>query len=322
MMVTLVLVFQIVIAGITPVWAADARLQLAEMQIRNKQWPQAKKNITDYLNSQETAAAYVDVGRLYARYRKWPESLHYLEIAFQRESKNPSILYDLALAQHQNKKIDESIESLRQAIRLKPKWSLPVFSLGEILELAQERYEARQVYVEAVKNLGSLAELRSRLCWINYQDGFIDETARQCALATVLNGKDDRSWALLGKSLYDAGKREKAFLALKQGLSKNPTSSFIRRAKGLIYFQEKSYEQAAFELGKAFGLNPQDEESAIHLARSLFEIQEYKHALPVFVEACRLNRVYRFDLSTKARELLRIKKNEEAALYEAALEGI
>jgi tetratricopeptide (TPR) repeat protein len=304
------------------VLAVDELIETAEKLYRGGKVAEAKRMLATYITNNETARGYIQVGHLYARLRKWGDAVHYLSIATSREPRNAQAWYELGLAQHQNKNIDESIESIRHSITISSKTPKSVMALGEILEFAHDRYEARQVYVAGLKKLGENAELRSRLCWVNYQDSFFAETIRQCSKAAAVNPKDDASWALLAKTYYDNQERDKAFKTFKQALSLHPRSSFIYRARGLIYYSEQSWEQAVVDLGKAFGIDAQDDEAGIHLARALFELGNYDHALPVFMEACRLNRDYRFDFLSKQRDLLRKKQDEMASRYQEALDSL
>ncbi|MDZ4677335.1 MAG: tetratricopeptide repeat protein [Oligoflexia bacterium] len=316
----LILIFLMLFAA--SAFARDELIETAEKLYRSGRVPEAKRMIANFITNNETAKGYVEIGHLYSRMRKWPEAVHYLSIATTREPKDAQIWYELGLAQHQNKNVDESIESIRRSISLNPKKSHSVFALGEILEYAHDRYEARQIYIAAIKKLGNQAAIRAKLCWVNYQDSFFAETIRQCSKAVELNPKDDVSWGLLGKTYFDSQVRDKAFKTFKKGLSLNPNSAPIHRARGLVYFEEKSWEQAAVDLGKAFGIDPLDDEAGVYLARALFETGSYEHALPIFSEACRLNRSYRFDFLAKQRDLMRKNLDEIASRYQEVLDTL
>ena len=168
-------------------------------------------------------------------------------------------------------------------------------AFGQILELAGDRYDARTNYSAALLKTKGSALLHQRLCWLLYRDNYFTEAIKHCQAAVRLNPQDDMSWAVLGKSLYENHDKTEAFSVFQKVLTARPRSELTYKARGIIYLNEKTYEQAIADLGKAFALNENDDEAAIGLARSLFESGRYADALPIYVEACKLDRSYRYE---------------------------
>jgi tetratricopeptide (TPR) repeat protein len=300
-----------------PSFAAEDILSKAEAMIKsNKNVEDAKQMIARYLTANETADAYVKVGNLYARVREWSNSVHYLEIASKRNEKSAAIWYELGLVQHQNKETDAAVTSLRKSLAISSTTAKTYTALGEILELSRDKYDARNIYISALAKAGNQALFHSKLCWLNFQDNFLAESINQCQKAVHMNGNDVTSWALLAQTFYQNQQRPKAFDILKKLIAQHPNSALLYRVRGLIYFQEKAYEQAINDLGKAFGLDPSDDEAAIHLARSYFELTYYDRALPIYVEACKLDKDYRFEFLSKQRELSRKDHDDLATQYQ------
>ncbi|CAM6000335.1 unnamed protein product [Sphagnum balticum] len=272
--------------------------------------------IARFLTANETADAYVKVGTLYARLHHWSDAVHYLEIASKRNDHSASIWYSLALVQHQNKQTDAAVSSLRKSLAISSTTEKTYSALGEILELARDKYDARNIYISALSKVGDRAYYHSKLCWLNFQDNFMAESINQCRKATHLNGNDIVSWALLARSYYQNQQRPQAFDILKNVLAQHPKSALLYRVRGLIYYEEKAYEQAINDLGRAFGLDPSDDEAAIHLARSYFDLGYFDRALPMYVEACRIDKDYRFEFLSKQRELSRKDHEDLATQYQ------
>lgn len=312
----------ILLAQITAWGQAPTALTEAEKLFKSDQEEPAKKIVATYLTDNDGAPAYLFVGNLYARLKRWGDAVHYFEIATTRDPRNALAWYNLGLAHHQNKQVVEAVTALRKSLTISSKTPKSHLALGEILELAQERYEARNVYVAALRALGEKAEIRAKLCRLNFLDSFFKETIRECNKAVSLNAEDLVSWTILAKTYFDNQERDKSFQTFKKVIAKFPKQALPYRARGLIYFQERSYEQAANDLGKAFALDPFDDEGAIHLARAVFEMKNYDLAKNIYVEACRLNKEYRFEFLSKQRELLRLNKDEMASQYQEALESI
>jgi tetratricopeptide (TPR) repeat protein len=296
--------------------AANSTLAQAEVLIRSGKTEDGKQILARYLTQNETASAYMDVGALYARMGKWDDSVHYFQIANKRDEKNAVILFKLALAQHQNKQTDEAIESLRKSIVLNDMVPRTYLAAGEMLELSHDRYDARNIYLAAIKKIGNRAEFRKKLCWLYFQDSFFTETLKQCGEAVKLDGRDVVSWTLLARSYYLNQQRPVAFNIFKKLLRRFPRSGLTYRARGLIYYEEKAYEQAINDL------DPADDEAAIYLARSYFNLGYYDRALPLYVEANRIDRDYRFEFLSKQRELVRKDKDELANRYQAEVDKL
>jgi tetratricopeptide (TPR) repeat protein len=108
----------------------------------------------------------------------------------------------------------------------------------------------------------------------------------------------------------------------KKLLTQYPGSALAHRARGLIYFEQQSFEQAAADLGAAFGLDPLDLESGLYLARAAYELGFYELALVNYVEVCRLDRTQRFELLSKQRELLKKNKIDLAERYQAEVDKL
>ena len=307
----------------TSVYAVDENsLSTAEQLFRAKKNEEAERLISKFINSNNNAHAYVLVGNVFARLKRWPDAVHYLEISVNRNGRDALALYDLGVAQHQIKKTDDAVASLRSSIAISSTTAKSIIALGEILELARDRFDAREIYQAGLKKIGERADFEAKLCWLNFQDAFFKESVNRCGKAYHLNPNDYISATLMAKTLYDQQKQDEAFKLFKSVTEKFPNSALPFRARGLIYFQEKGFEQAVADLGRAFALDSYDDEAGIHLARALYELKHYAQALPIYIEACRLNSAYRFEFISKQRELARKNLSELAISYQAALEKI
>ena len=300
--------------------AVDAPIAQAEKLFRVGKIDEAKRILTTYITDHENASGYINVGNLYARLKRWPEAVHYLDIATKRDAHNALAWYELGLAQHQNKDVPAAIECLRHSLQLSSSTAKTYSALGQILELSGDRYDARTNYEGALARAGENALWHQRLCWLLYKDNFFVEAIKQCQAAVRMNPADDLAWAVLGKSFYENHQKTEAFAIFHKVLSARPRSELTYKARGIIYLNEKTYEEAVADLGKAFGLNENDDEAAIGLARSLFETGRYAEALPIYVEACKLDRSYRYELLAKQREVSRKHRDELATQYQEAFD--
>lgn len=303
-------------------FARADEISVAEKLVKAKSIEEAKAKITQYLIKNNTAQAQLAVGNMYARQKVWPEAVHYYEIATNREPKNALAWYQLGIAQHQNNNIDGAVVSLRQSLKLSSTTVKTYLALGEILELNKSRYEARNLYMEAIKKIGPKAYFLSKQCWLDFQEAYWRQAVERCSQASKANAADYVSKTLWAQALIEGGKKPEALKILTETIAGFPEKPLPYRARGLMYFAEKSFEAAAHDLGKAFGLDQYDDEAGIFLARSLFELGQYEHSLFVYIEAIRLNRSFRFELSSRQRDLIKKHKDEIAKEFGDAYDKI
>jgi len=303
-------------------YGVDGAVLNIEKLLRAHKQEDAKRQIAQYIANHENAVGYMQIGSLYARLRQWPDAVHYLDIATTRDQKNALAWYELGIAQHQNSQIDEAVASFRKSLGISSTTLKTIFALGEVLELSDDRYDARYVYSTALSKLKNRADLRAKVCSLYFQDAFYKQAIIDCGKAIKQNPKDMVSQGLLAQSYYELQERKKAMDILRAALKKNPDAAFLYRVRGLIYFREKSYELAIYDLGKAFGLNGQDDESAIALARSYYESARFVDAKPLYLEACRLNPAYRAEFLAKQRDLTNKHRDSLADEYQADLDKV
>src|SRR5438105_2633853 len=101
--------------------------------------------------------------------------------------------------------------------------------------------------------------------------------ATHCAGAQT--GNLEQQYADAQRALAE-GKYSDAEQALKKLRESNPAVAEIHANLGLIYFQEKKFEEAVPELRQALKLKPSLGNSAALLAMSLSEIGHYREAVP------------------------------------------
>jgi len=316
------ILFTLVFAVSFTVFASDKQIAQIEALFKRGRTDDAKIAIGKYLTADDNSKSYLAIANLYARLKKWPDAVHYYEIVTQRDKKNARGWYQLGLAYHQSGKVDDAVASLRQSLNISPKTAKTYVALGEILELAHDRLDARNIYTTAIKYIGPKYEFVAKLCKLEQRDYFYEHAIRDCKKAIALNPYDSESMTILAKVLFEKNRRPEAMELLKKIINKFPKEPLAFRTRGMIYFNEKAYEAAANDLGQAFGLDPMDDEAGIHLGRALFELGMYDVALQTFIESIRLNRVYRFEITSKQREVERKGKSELAAKYQKALEEI
>lgn len=294
----------------------------AEKMIRTKKDAEGRELISKYLTKNDSAQSYLDVGTLFVRLKMWTDAIHYLEIATTREEKNFSAWYRLGISYHQNKQIDQAVEAFRKAEKLDKKSDFATIALGSVLELSRNRLDARNTYLAATKKKGVSSFLSQRLCVLYFQDFYFKNASKLCQQAIAKNPKDPLPPTLLARAYYDNNEKQKAFALLAETAKKFPNADLPFKARGLIYFSENTFEQAAADLGKAVGLNGSDEESASHLARSLFFLKRYEAALYAYKLTGMLNRNIRFEILAKGREVERAGFPELAKRFQNASDAL
>ncbi|MBK9293654.1 MAG: tetratricopeptide repeat protein [Oligoflexia bacterium] len=293
-----------------------------ELLFRKNQTAQAKEKIAAYLSKNDSVKAYENIGALYSRLKNWNEAVHYFEIAHNRQSNSAVIKYKLAIAYHQNNNLEKAAEFLRGSIAINPKFLKAVFALADIMEASGSNYEARQVYQAALKKSGENQEIRSKLCVFDFKEAFWRAAVNNCSKAVEKNKKDTTAWALLATSYFELKSRDRAFEEFKEAMEKNKNSAVLHKARGLLFYREKSYEQAAQDLGKAAALDKFDEETVLFLARTLYELERFTDARVAYKEAARLDGTIRFEFQSKQKDLLKKNQINLASDYQESIDKL
>ncbi|MBT3785715.1 tetratricopeptide repeat protein [bacterium] len=151
--------------------------------------------------------------------------------ALQVNPSSASIWYNLANAQRELDRIDDSIQSLRKTIHLDP----------------------------------SHSEAWDHLCALELRRGFPDEAEEAGREATKLGPHNPSCWNNLGNVLHEKGEMREAISCFCQALERNPKFTGALNNLGVCYLESGKLNEAYGLLQKSIALDPSNAESYSNL---------------------------------------------------------
>lgn len=280
--------------------------------LRTNKIADAKVAFEDYIATDPSPQRLYDVANAYADYKQWARAAQYFEQVTKQLPASHQAWIELGLSHFEDKKIDPALEALKTAVTNAKKNARPYVVLANVYEKLGNRYEARIVYQDMIKQKIETAFAFSRLCHSFAVESYFDEALKNCNKALELDPKDMNSLVTLGKMLVDKGSKGEGMFKLAKAIALFPKEAMAYRVRGQIYLNDGNHTLARKDLGRALALDPKDGESAVGLGVALFESGLYDQALIAFTEAAHIDRKYLQEFSRRQR-MLSIKREVQAA---------
>jgi tetratricopeptide (TPR) repeat protein len=196
----------------------------------------------------------------------------------------------------QQGRLDESLDSFRQAIRLRPDFAEAHSNLGNVYLYQQKLEEAVSSYETALRLQPDFAAAHSNLghclCLLKRHE----ESEAHCRRAVELFPDGADAFNNLGNALRGQGKKEETRDAYQEALRRNPDFTEAHVNIGFAWMDLRRPEAAAYACREAIRCKP-DHQKAYHLLAS------------ALVDAGNLP-----DAETNIREALRLKPDDPEAL--------
>jgi superkiller protein 3 len=189
-------------------------------------------------------------GCLFIKKQVWDEAASEFRKALQMEANYPEALNNLGLCLLYLKKNDESIEALKQAVRLFPGWHIAEANLALSLAASGRHGEAAEHYEKSLT------------------------IKEQPAV-----------WLSLGDVYVALGKLDQAKEAYEKALAGNPRSSIACQRLGALHARRGKFEECEAELRKAVELDPQNVEAWALLGAVAARKGQFTRARSCFDEA-------------------------------------
>jgi tetratricopeptide (TPR) repeat protein len=248
--------------------------------------------------------------------------LHYLAgVAYDGLKLTPKALYHLrrvdpdsrfyknavlhrALLLRDSKKLDQSIEVVRQALKHDPKNADYYLYLGML-------YEERRQYDKAVHILSQGLAVDSRNIRIHFRLGIIQDKAgnKQDAIAEMksvlqLQPQDAEALNYLGYTYADLGIHlDEAETLIRNALKIKPDDGYIKDSLAWVYYKKGRYEEALKWLKKAEMLVPDDPVILEHLGDVHMKLNSNQKALKYYERSLKVKDKDRDQLEQKIRAL-------------------
>ncbi|OFZ19964.1 MAG: hypothetical protein A2Z20_10465 [Bdellovibrionales bacterium RBG_16_40_8] len=265
------------------------RSALGRSYLIDKKYEKAIKILAPYSNELSNEGL-VDLASAYSGVGDSDNEVRVLKAYSENDANHYKAFYLLGVAFKKNKKYNEAVQSLREAIDRAPKHRPSYEALLDVFSETKQNYEKRVLLSEMIKLLGEKKEFLNQLCKIFSDDGYINDAQSVCKKAVSKNSKYPDNHVYLAQTYYNLGNKsaaEKIFRSVGRQYKK---SEFVQYAVGDYYLHEKNFSAAARYLQTAVNLNPASQRAQITLALAMFENEQYPEALTHFEKSCKLDK--------------------------------
>jgi tetratricopeptide (TPR) repeat protein len=196
---------------------------------------------------------------------------------------------NLANAYQKQGKVNEAIETARNAIQSQPTYGIAHYNLGNLyasrgrMDLAQRHYE------EALRLYPNYADARSNLGQLLAERGDLEAGVQQFRKAIELNPSLNRAHLNLGVALAKQGHLEEAVRPLEEAIRLAPEAAEPHYYLGSIYAARGRYEEAERFFIAALRVRGDFAEAHQSLAQVLSVQGKKKEAVQHYQEALRLS---------------------------------
>lgn len=289
----------------------NTRLLLAKAHISASQ-PADAIEILRTINGEVEPRAYVLMAKAYETQQSYGEQARVLELLKKKYLESEFVAIELATAYLNLSNSVKATEILRERINKTPKRKLPYFTLLEVFERTKNAYEARTLLGDMKKQFPSDPEVFNNLCKYNALAGFLEAAVEECTKATELDSKHADNHVYLGLTKKNQNELVQAEKILKKAATQFPKSELAQYQAGKLADEQKNWESAKRYYNTCVRHNSTSHRCQLGLAKSSFEVSDYKTSLLAFVQACKKGGEARDEMRNALTKLRLANKNAEA----------
>ncbi|MDM8553943.1 tetratricopeptide repeat protein [Desulfococcaceae bacterium HSG7] len=258
-----------------------AQILLAGFYEKQKLYPQAeatlkaiKQKFSDKPTAYQVAAMY------YIRRKQLPEAEASLKEAIEQHNlKKTFLFHDLAIIQHSQKKFDDALQSLEQAVALEPGDQKSLVLLADYYLKRNKIDQAIATYEKISDKWPEIKEVKSKIAELLMAQKKDDKA--KAYIDQIL--KDDPNSApdriLQGQLLMKQGQKDQAKAAFAKAQELDPESGWGNFFYGLTLLDDKDYKKSRDALEKAVAKKPQAINIRMALAYANYKIGKTEAAL-------------------------------------------
>jgi len=273
-------------------------------------------------NLKETAArtkdkelegkAHFYEGQLLLSEKKYEEALEALNQALEINPKDDIALSRKGAALGNLGKYEEALDVFNQALEINPKNDYALSSKGIALINLDKDEEALEAFNKALEiNLkDDYALSRKAIALGNI--GKYEEALEAFNKALEINPKDDYTLSKKGIALGNLGQHEEALEAFNQALEINPKDDYALSRKGAILINLDKDEEALEAFNQALEINPKNDYALSRKGIALGNLGNNKEALDVFNMVLEINPIHENALFSKGFALEKLGNHKEA----------
>ena len=261
-----------------------------EDELKKETFISKVKNSKKYLEFIYEALYYL--GLINYTEKKYNESLDYLSLSLQYNSKNDNAYYNKGLCYMALNQEDLAIECYNESIKINPKNENAHFKLGKILYDQEKKEESIQQFYEAFKANGNnyYATYNIAKCYMDLKKY---ENALEWFNQTLKIDKHYYfSWLNKGRVLFEMKKYDEAIESFKKSIQLNKSKSIGYYYMGQCYYTLKNYEEGKKFLDECIKMDNEHYKARFLLAKIYEKEKKYKDAIKLLRDALKINENY------------------------------
>ena len=154
-----------------------------------------------------------------------------LELFLSDRPNDVSLLYNLALALSDMRRLDEAERYLRRVVELAPAMTDACVALGGVLQQSGKMSEAIHVFREAIRRDPANPWAQRSLGACLMASGRIEEAQASLQRATELNPRDQQAWFGLAQALEQQGRTADAYRAYRKAVAIDQRAALAEMAR-------------------------------------------------------------------------------------------
>lgn len=190
------------------------------------------------------------------------------------------------------KKEKEALGSFKKATEINPKYLPSYLSIAEIYEKKKNLYELRALYMDMLNVFGPWADILTKLCQINTEDGLNDVAEKHCSEAVQKDPKNVSNLVNLGVIAIQLGDRPKGIERLKSATDKFPKSEVALYSYGKVLEEDKNYIDSYKVFKSCVSHDDKSDRCWVGFSNAAFQLQKLDEAHDGYKGLCKKNRSF------------------------------
>ena len=234
------------------------------------------------------------------------KSLEYLETA--------NSYFELAIANYNNRKIDEAIKFYEKAIELSPTWSQPYDGLGSIYRDMGKYQQAGEMYDKALEYAPKelLGPAHRNIGYVSYKMGNYMNAETHLNEAKKYRPEDPFIHYYLGAMYRDMMRPDEAEAAFLKTIQLQNSFAAAFYYLGLVYQDQDRFADAQEVLETAVKEDPRNPSFLYHLGANHYYLEDYETARSTLEKVLALDPGFSDAYYYLGNSLQKLGRNEEA----------
>ena len=298
---------------------------LDKESIESNEYAKAVRFLEQSLYNEASFETLKLLAEVYEEKKDFKNQINVLNVLSANYSSNPEPFYLLGIAyknlhlSEQDNKVEnkkKSIANINQALSINPKYILAYEALLSLLMVKHSKTEEKihtkeslSVTIDMLKNLRK-NKYYIQLCKAYYDNNFLKQSRKACAISVKKNPKDPISPLILVLSRPNKKETDRRLLSVARKFKE----SFFVQYKTALHFMDQDPKVAVTYFDSAYALHPENIRLNQIMAHFLFENKEEEKSYKHFLNACRFTEGKFLRDFRRAKSVLRRRQMVELIL--------